>query len=397
MNNHLFPTSISADAAALDTLERMPVMEFGEIKEKLAFAISSHGLNDNDIRSLCSVISERIYIIEKEHEHFLDFTQQYNSLFAVKKKGYVQSVLDGFMRHKELVLPLLSIIQTLAPQLYTALGSMPSSSSSGDIWASASAIVCSDCFFERAYPTSVSKFILKLVRYFGFIEAMIGCTTQLIQEEQLIKDDPGKCLYRMELSMKEARAYYEPLLREDRLPVFASLIKEKDRLFEEYMAADDKRSFAQKLFHEVDEAEMRNLAFKVLIAERLACGMTAEERLLFGNDVVKTRQARLLIDHFDSLFLDSASRRDHSLMALMFCKWAIEDNPKASVKSAHHYLLSLYHGHHRLAGYNTVKGNEQKLGTGRHSEPYATFLRRLTDFLLSSGALTEGDGVAAEI
>ena len=67
------------------------------------------------------------------------------------------------------------------------------------------------------------------------------------------------------------------------------------------------------------------------------------------------------------------------------------------MKSAHHYLLSLYHGQHRLAGYNTVKGNEQKLGTGRHSEPYATFLRRLTDFLLSSGALTEGDGVAAEI
>lgn len=78
MNNSLFPTSISADAAALDTLERMPVMEFGEIKEKLAFAISSHGLNDDDIRSLCSVINERIYIIEKEHEHFLDYTQQYN-------------------------------------------------------------------------------------------------------------------------------------------------------------------------------------------------------------------------------------------------------------------------------------------------------------------------------
>lgn len=358
-------------------------MEFGEIKEKLAFAISSHGLNDNDIRHLCSVINERIYIIEKEHEHFLDFTQQYNSLFAVKKKGYVQSVLDGFMRHKELVLPLLSIIQTLAPQLYTALGSMPSSSSSGDIWAAASAIVCSDCFFERAYPTCVSKFILQLVRYFGFIEAMIGCTTQLIQEEQLIKDDPGKCLYRMELSMKEARAYYEPLLREDRLPVFASLIKEKDRLFEEYMAADDKRSFAQKLFHEVDEAEMRDLAFKVLIAERLAGGMTAEERLLFGNDVVKTRQARLMIEHFDSLFLDSVPRRDHSLQALMFCKWAVGDNPKASVKSAHRYLQSLYHGHHRLAGYNTVKGNEQKLGPGIHSEPYASFLQHLTDFLHS--------------
>lgn len=257
--------------------------------------------------------------------------------------------------------------------------------------------MCSDCFFERAYPTSVSKFILQLVRYFGFIEAMIGCTTQLIQEEQLIKDDPGKCLYRMELSMKEARAYYEPLLREDRLPVFASLIKEKDRLFEEYMEADDKRSFAQKLFHEVDEAEMRDLAFKVLIAERLAGGMTAEERLLFGNDVVKTRQARLMIEHFDSLFLDSVSRRDHSLQALMFCKWVVGDNPKASVKSAHRYLLSLYHGHHRLAGYNTVKGNEQKLGPGIHSEPYASFLRHLTDFLHSSGALTEDNGVVAEI
>ena len=395
--NDLFPTSISPDAAALDILERMPVMEHDDIEDKLAFAISSHGMNDEDINRLCSGLSYRLFIIEKEHEHFLDFTHQYNGLFAVKKKGYVKSVLDCFMRHKELVLPLLSIIQTLAPQLYTSVNSMPSASSSADIWAAASAIVCSDRLFERAYPTSVSKFILLLVRYFGFIEAMIGCTTQLIQEEQLIKDDPGKCLYRMELSMKEARAYYEPLLREDRLPVFASLIKEKDRLFEEYMAADDKRSFAQKLFHEVDEAEMRDLAFKVLIAERLAGGMTAEERLLFGNDVVKTRQARLMIEHFDSLFLDSVPRRDHSLQALMFCKWAVGDNPKASVKSAHRYLQSLYHGHHRLAGYNTVKGNEQKLGPGMHSEPYASFLQHLTDFLHSSGALTEGNGVVAEI
>ena len=395
--NDLFPTSISPDAAALDILERMPVMEHDDIEDKLAFAISSHGMNDEDINRLCSGLSYRLFIIEKEHEHFLDFTHQYNGLFAVKKKGYVKSVLDCFMRHKELVLPLLSIIQTLAPQLYTSVNSMPSASSSADIWAAASAIVCSDRLFERAYPTSVSKFILLLVRYFGFIEAMIGCTTQLIQEEQLIKDDPGKCLYRMELSMKEARAYYEPLLREDRLPVFASLIKEKDRLFEEYMAADDKRSFAQKLFHEVDEAEMRDLAFKVLIAERLAGGMTAEERLLFGNDVVKTRQARLMIEHFDSLFLDSVPRRDHSLQALMFCKWAVGDNPKASVKSAHRYMQSLYHGHHRLAGYNTVKGNEQKLGPGIHSEPYASFLQHLTDFLHSSGALTEGNGVVAEI
>ncbi|MCI6048547.1 MAG: hypothetical protein MR736_08320 [Prevotella pectinovora] len=394
--NNLFPTSISPDAAALDILERMPVMEHDDIEDKLAFAISSHGMNDEDINRLCSVLSYRLFIIEKEHEHFLDFTHQYNGLFAVKKKGYVKSVLDCFMRHKKMVLPLITIIQRLAPQLYTSVSSM-ASSPSADMWAAASAIVCSDCLFERAYPSSVSKFIGLLVRYFGFIEAMIGCTTQLLHEEQCIKNDAGKCLYRMELSMKEAKAYYEPLLKEERLPAFAFLIKENDRLFDEYMAAGDKRQFAQKLFHEVDEAEMRNLAFKVLIAERLACGMTAEERLLFGNDVVKTRQARLLIDHFDSLFLDSASRRDHSLLALMFCKWAIEDNPKASVKSAHRYLLSLYHGHHRLAGYNTVKGNEQKLGTGRHSEPYATFLRSLTDFLLSSGALTDGDGVAAEI
>lgn len=44
--NNLFPTSISPDAAALDILERMPVMEHDDIEDKLAFAISSHGMND---------------------------------------------------------------------------------------------------------------------------------------------------------------------------------------------------------------------------------------------------------------------------------------------------------------------------------------------------------------
>lgn len=113
--NNLFPTSISPDAAALDILERMPVMEHDDIEEKLAFAISSHGMNDEDINRLCSGLSYRLFIIEKEHEHFLDFTHQYNGLFAVKKKGYVKSVLDCFMRHKKMVLPLITIIQTLAP------------------------------------------------------------------------------------------------------------------------------------------------------------------------------------------------------------------------------------------------------------------------------------------
>ena len=46
--NNLFPTSISPDAAALDILERMPVMEHDDIEDKLAFAISSHGMNDED-------------------------------------------------------------------------------------------------------------------------------------------------------------------------------------------------------------------------------------------------------------------------------------------------------------------------------------------------------------
>lgn len=92
--NNLFPTSISPDAAALDILERMPVMEHDDIEDKLAFAISSHGMNDEDINRLCSGLSYRLFIIEKEHEHFLDFTHQYNGLFAVKKKGYVKSVLD---------------------------------------------------------------------------------------------------------------------------------------------------------------------------------------------------------------------------------------------------------------------------------------------------------------
>lgn len=113
--NNLFPTSISPDAAALDILERMPVMEHDDIEDKLAFAISSHGMNDEDINRLCSVLSYRLFIIEKEHEHFLDFTHQYNGLFAVKKKGYVKSVLDCFMRHKKMVLPLITIIQRLAP------------------------------------------------------------------------------------------------------------------------------------------------------------------------------------------------------------------------------------------------------------------------------------------
>lgn len=162
--NNLFPTSISPDAAALDILERMPVMEHDDIEDKLAFAISSHGMNDEDINRLCSVLSYRLFIIEKEHEHFLDFTHQYNGLFAVKKKGYVKSVLDCFMRHKKMVLPLITIIQRLAPQLYTSVSSM-ASSPSADMWAAASAIVCSDCLFERAYPSSVSKFIGLLVRY----------------------------------------------------------------------------------------------------------------------------------------------------------------------------------------------------------------------------------------
>ena len=128
-------------------------------------------MHDEDINRLCSVLSYRLFIIEKQHEHFLDFTHQYNGLFAVKKKGYVKSVLDCFMRHKKMVLPLITIIQTLAPQLYTSVSSM-ASSSSADMWAAASAIVCSDCLFERAYPPSVSKVIGLRGRKFGLIEAI---------------------------------------------------------------------------------------------------------------------------------------------------------------------------------------------------------------------------------
>lgn len=307
--------------------------------------------------------------MEKELERVKKYETTFNQEYATDHNEYYNSVELALRKIRSHIAPLKTVLRKTCPRHHPnknvcqrfniASKSIYNESMLGITYYQ------NDIFGISNYPDEVMGLHTELKKFFrAENECFIICRS-IIEEENNIRNNPGKAEYLLDKYRREAYKRLSStimLITDD----IIEMLKNITPAYNRYKMFASEEAFAAEEFHKHNIPDMDHLCLIEL--QEKGEEFTNEQYALFGKAPDTIRKVNRVISFFDEVLPENFQKKKLGEYQYMFCMWAAPNN----IKAINNYFLAHYHGQYKLRQY---------AGVSKHSKDYNKNSPAVTEFI----------------
>lgn len=285
-----------------------------------------HNGNEDKVRILIDVVASNRVSLDKEYHRLHDYSLHFNEEFVLGDNECFSTSLKLLRRLRTGIKTTKDIFRKFCPykhdkarryQLYRI--QKPNVFDASGL--SSKANRCLDLFDISSYIPIVQELFGELSSFFDILINSMRLCKDVIDKEKKIKSDSKECLkiynkFKAKV-LNEMKGIYD-LLTEDSVET----LKQNNPMALLMDKYGNDEGYAQAGFHNGTIADARNAVLLDAYQVKVRMGLTKAEQALWGTDVELVMKIRFIIDHFDELLPQYATRKHlDAKYIVLFAKW----------------------------------------------------------------------------
>lgn len=301
------------------------VEQFNE--DILMYALRNyHNGNEDKVRVLIDYVDENAYRLDKEYRRLHDYSLYFNEEFVLDNNKCFSTALKLFKKLRSGISTTKDIFEKFCPnkhdktrryELYRI--QRPNVFDSSGLSTKTNRSL--DLFDISTCIPIVQELFQALSSFFDVLVKSMRLCKDVINRENEIKADSKECLriynkFKAKV-LNEMKGVYD-LLNEDNV----EHLKQNNPMAALMDKYGNDEGYAQAGFHNGSIPDTRNAVLLDAYQVKVNMGLSKAEQALFGTDVELVKKVRFVIDHFDELIPQYATRKylDARYIALL-AKW----------------------------------------------------------------------------
>lgn len=272
-----------------------------------------HNGNEDKVKILIAVVSRHSAALQGEYYRLHDYSLHFNEEFVVDDNKCFSTALKLFGKLRTGIKATKDIFMEFCPykhdktrryQLYRKR--RPNVFDASGL--SSKSVRCLDLFDIHTYIPIIQDLFRELSSFFDILVKSMRLCKDVINKENEIKADSKECLkiynkFKAKV-LNEMKGIYD-LLTEESVERF----KQNNPMAALMDKYGNDEGYAQAGFHNGSISDARNAVLLDACQVKFRMGLSKAEQALWGTDVELVKKVRFVIDHFDELIPQYASRK----------------------------------------------------------------------------------------
>lgn len=344
----------------------------------LLYAINGRRLDEEQIVSITTDISEYLAKLKRQKEHLFKFNKTFNKRWATEDNGCFDSSIKQSRRIRSGLAGIRKVFMMFCKPSRKRLPDGMSTPQAYERSLISTPHYSADLYGLESYPPCVTDLFRVMLEFYDTLDDCIEECKRALQEEKITGNDPEKS-FELLISDCERSKKQQFLILEamDQDPALKKAVMESkyitsddaNPVLKEYRLAkvnQEEKAFAKNWFHRASPEDVDRITLDKAFAEADEDPDMMWAMTVISKNKEKIRRINYAIDHFDDLLPEKCKRGViPALQLYFFMEWS---HPIAGVDSFLTYFNKRYKEHEgkwKTIGYSALNGAKGKYVSAR--------------------------------